>query len=704
MSPQFSPTSNPITDTHLIRKAVIYIRQSSAKQVRNNVDSQLNQRSLVERAKSLGWSPERIQVFDSDLGQSAAEPGCRNDFNALIAEVALGQVGIVFGWDASRLARNNADWYQLLDLATLFGTLIGDIDGIYEPRDYNARLLLGLKGTMSEAELYMLRQRLNAGRMSKVKRGEYVQPLPTGLVRLADQRVIKDSDAQVRQVLELVFAKFEELGSCPKVMRYCKAHDIRLPRYQHSGLQKGEILWKKPSDPAIREIISNPAYAGAFAYGRRQTDPTRKKPGRPSTGLVRKPIDEWQCLIHEVYPAYISWQQYLSNQARMKDNAVDYAERRGGGRGSPRSGAALLQGLATCGECGRKMRVAYKSQVRYQCDGLARDYAEPMCASLDGPSIETFVVNSFLEAIQPAQFNILEELLSHQQQEHHRLAQYHQQQIQRAEYEANLAGRRYQQVDPDNRLVAGTLEQQWEEALRALQETQEAAQTFSQNPHNLTIDPELREHFTNLSQHLPELWSSSAPLSHEHRKQLLRCLIDRVILKRLSPDRIQVKIVWVSGHFSEGTVIPPIHAQSQVTGYEDMVKRVEQLWRDGHSDPMIAQRLTQEGFRSARSKTVVKTTVRAIRLQHHWTSRLHEHRTLEKIDGMWTVSALAKKLGVGKNWLYERIRKGRLPKSDVIRRPPYNNYLIRDNTALIEQLSQEAKDSRTRRQLTNSQT
>jgi DNA invertase Pin-like site-specific DNA recombinase len=238
--------TNKITSKHIERKAIVYLRQSSPKQVREHVDSQISQRTLAERAKGLGWHPDRIEVLDADLGLSASQAQCRDDFKALIAEVALGHVGIVFGWDVSRLARNNADWYQLLDLAALFDTLIGDNDGIYDPKLYNDRLLLGLKGTMSEAELYTLRQRLNAGRLSKVKRGEYVQHLPTGLVRLApSQQVVKDPDAQVRHVIELIFSKFEELGSCPKVMRYCRDHNILIPRHQTSGFNQGELLWNE---------------------------------------------------------------------------------------------------------------------------------------------------------------------------------------------------------------------------------------------------------------------------------------------------------------------------------------------------------------------------------------------------------------------------------------------------------------------------
>jgi hypothetical protein len=385
----------------------------------------------------------------------------------------------------------------------------------------------------------------------------------------------------------------------------------------------------------------------------------------------------------------------------MQDNAKDYAERCGGGRGAPGKGAALLQGLAVCGECGRKMRIAYKSHLRYLCDGVARNFAEPMCAHLDGPSVETFVVKAFFEAIQPAQLNALDEVLAQRQRERSRLEQYHRQQIQQAQYEVTLARRRYEQVDPDNRLVASELERQWEETLRKLQETQEAAERFTSHPCESGVSPEWRQQLLNLSEHLPHLWSSGQ-LTHEQCKQLLRSLITRVILKRTSPDQVQVKIVWVSGHFSEGIVIPPVHKQAQVTGYQTMVLRVEQLWREGQTDVQIAQTLSMEGFHSARSTRLLPATVLKIRNQHHWVSRFYEHRHADKIDGMWTIRGLSTELGVRHDWFYNRIRSGFLREPDVMRKPPYGNYLIRDDVQLIERLRSELKNSR--RILAKSQT
>ncbi len=679
-----------ITPVHLERSAIVYVRQSSLKQVRQNQESQLNQRSLVERAQTLGWHQERIKVLDADLGQSAASTEGRDDFKALTAEVALGHVGIIFGWEVSRLARNNADWYRLLDLSALFGTLIADVDGVYDPRLYNDRLLLGLKGTMSEAELYMLRQRMNAGRLSKVMRGEYVQRLPTGLVRLPDKSVVKDPDNQIRHIIELVFIKFEELGSCQKVLRFCKHNDILLPRHQTSGFHKGEIVWKKPSASAIYEIMCNPAYAGTFVYGRRSKDPTQQIPGRHGTGAIRKPMSEWVCIKHDVYPAYITWEQYLANQNRLHENATCFNNRNRAGQGSPRKGAALLQGLATCGECGHIMCVVYKPNVRYVCQGLTQEFAEPMCASLGGAFIDNFVVQAFFAAIQPAELNALEALLAQRHQERAQLEHHWEQRVQRATYEAHLARRRYETVDPENRLVASELERRWEEKLIALRETQEAAERFGKEPAMPALDPELRRQLECISQTLPALWDNGQ-LTNEHKKQLLRSLISRVILKRIALDRLEIKIVWVSGHFSVDYLIPPINRQADVGRYDEMVSRIHELWQKDHNDVDIAAVLTLEGFHSARRPNVSAVTVKEIRKQNQWVSSYHRHRLSDKVDGLWTIYGLSKELGVNRDWLYRRIRSGKLQEPDVIRNPRYGTYLIRDDPELIGRLRMEIK-------------
>ena len=693
MTLDFSLSQVKITPRHLDRKAVIYIRQSSPKQVREHLDSQLTQRTLIHRAEHLGWPPERIEVFDGDLGQSAAGMQERDGFKALVTEVALGHVGIVFGWQVSRLARNNAEWYQLLDLAALLGTLIGDTDGIYDPRLYNDRLLLGLKGTMSEAEHYLMRQRLNAGRLSKVQRGEYVQPLPTGLVRLSDKSVIKDPDQQIQHVIGLVFSKFEELGSAFQVLRYCKQQEILLPRRHGNGVGPDNVRWRRPSEATISAILTNPAYAGAFVHGRRTSDPQRQSPGRRTPVMVRRPMEEWQCIIQDAYPAYISWTQYLANRARLSDNTPRYMEPTDRGRGAPREGAALLQGLATCGLCGHRMYVAYRRRPRYACTSMKRAFAEPNCAHLDGPSIEAFVVRAFFNAIAPAQIETLDDVLAQRQRERQRLETYHQQQVSQARFAATLARRRYEQVDPAYRLAAAELERDWDDSLRALRQAEEVAERFAHEPDEPTLTPELRDQLLNLSQCLPDLWSGPQ-LSYPQRKALLRSLISRVMVKRTAADRVEVKIIWVSGHFSEGIVIPPVLHQHHVTGYDTMVERTRQLWAEGYSDLQIADVLSREGFRSARRETVLAKTVMKIRHRHHWVSPSHQHRLADKIEEKWTIRGLARELGVESGWVYNRIRNGFLSELDVSRKPPHGNVLIRDDAALLARLQAEVKRSR----------
>lgn len=545
---------------------------------------------------------------------------------------------------------------------------------------------------MSEAERYLMRQRLNAGRWSKVQRGESMQRLPTGFVRLPAKPVVQDPDPQIRHVIALVLAKFEELGSGARVLRCCKHPDIRLPRRQVSGPPPGELLWRLPSEAAIGSILTNPAYAGAVVHGRRTSDPTRHHPARRTPAMVRRPRAEWQWIIHDAYPAYLGWEPYLTNQARLHDNAQRYTEHGGLGKGAPREGAALLQGLAPCGRCGHRMRVSYRPHVHYVCEGLYRTFAEPACARLDGPSIEAFVIQAFCNAIAPAQLETLDEVLAPRQRERHRLETYHQQQVSQARYDATVARHRYEQVDAAYRLVAAKREREWENTLRALRQAQEAAERFAQEPDAPTLTAEQRRQLLHLSQTLPELWHRDV-LGHPQRQALLRSLIARVIATRTAADRLEVKSVWVSGHVSQGVVIPPILRQRAMTGYATMVKRLHPLWRAGQRDTQIAMILGREGFRSARRAHVSAATVLQIRHQHQWVSRYQQQRLADKMDGMWTVRGLAQHLGGGRDWLYNRIRSGWLGAPAVMRRPPSGHSLLRDESAWLDRLRTEVTQS-----------
>ncbi len=664
-----------ITARHCERHAYVYVRQSTPKQVQQNQESQANQYALVQRAITLGWPAERVHVIDTDLGQSG-QNGQRPGFQELVAAVSLGRVGLILAYEASRLARNNADWYALLDLATVVGTLIADADGVYEPRDYNDRLLLGLRGMLSEAELHLLRLRMEAGRQRQIERGVYRQHLPTGLIRLEDGRVVKDPDLQVQHAIALVFARFDTLGSCQKVMRSLRDDGILLPRRQRAGLYAGQLLWRKPNQAALADLLHNPAYAGAFVYGRDGPNPDRR-PGQPRR--TRRSIEEWTVIHQAVYPAYISWEQFMANQRRLADNASTFARR---ARGAPRDGAALLAGLVMCGRCGYQMRVAYKPQQRYTCTALAAAYGASTCLHIDGASLEAVVVDAFFEALAPAELNLLEEVLAAQQADAARLAQQYTDQLVRAEYEARLAQRQYQAVDPDNRLVAAELERRWEVALRAVVEAREVAESFANRPAVPQVPPELKEQLCDLGQYLPQLWHSGQ-LTCSQQKELVRSLIRHVIVTRPVPDTVVAKVVWVSGAVTPLNVYPPILRAEDTGRYEEFVARVLTLGAEGHHDQEIAARLTTEGFRAPRSRHISPALVATIRRARGQISLTEQFKTEAKIDGQWTIYGLAQELAVHRNWLYSRIRKGTLP---ATRHPVTHHYLIPDDPDILTRL------------------
>ncbi len=693
--PNPSLRSHPkISNDHYQRLAYVYVRQSSFKQVQQNQESHMYQVRLRQRALALGWSEDRIRLVESDQGLSGQEADVRTGFQMLVADVSLGHVGIVFGHQASRLARNNRDWYHLLDLAAMFGTLIADIDGIYDPALYNDRLLLGLKGTMSEAELYLLRQRLDEGRMNQIKRGAYRQHLPTGLIRLPDHTVVKDPDDQVRHVIELMFAQFELLGSVSKVIRYLRQHKILLPRRQNAGPQAGQTLWKVASESAVSDMLQNPAYAGAFVYGRRQVDPTLRTPGRQASGRRRKPISEWLHLQQDVYPAYITWEQYLANQERIRQNGLRFVENRQKAQGIVRNGPGLLQGMVVCGHCGYHMQTVYKHTPRYVCRGLVRTTDAPSdCNSVRAPVVDQVVESAFFAAIEPAQLDALEAILAAQHEERAQLARQWQEQLKRGQYEVHLAQRQYDAVEPENRLVAAELERRWEAKLHQLRQIEEDYDHFQQAPLPERVPTQLRELFRDVSHRLPDLWPS---LSNAQKKELLRSLISQVIIRRPVRDRIDVRIIWISGGYTDQNTWTPIPCDRDVSGYDDMVARVRELWQEGYTDEQIAAHLTTEGFHSARSPHVTPTTIQKIRLTRQWYQPLERLRREQEEDGFLTARGLAKRIGAGGSTVYRFIREQVIPPEVIKRHPQADVYLIRNDPQLIARLEQRIAENKVR--------
>lgn len=664
-----------ITPAHYELQAYVYVRQSTPKQVRDNRTSQENQYALVERAIQLGWSRSSIRVIDEDLGKSGSD-GQRSGFQALVCAVSLGHVGIVLAYEASRLARNNSDWYALLDLAAVSNTLIADADGVFDPGEYNDRLLLGLRGIMSEAELHLLHLRLDAGKQRQIEQGTYRQSLPTGFVRLPDGRVVKDPDIQVQHAIELVFERFAKLRTCPKVLKELREEGILLPRKQVGGLHAGQLLWRKPSESAIHEILTNPAYAGAFVYGRT----TPNGAGRGSRDrTLRRPVEEWKVIRHNVYPAYIGWEEYLANRRQLSDNASNYSKH---ARGVPRQGVALLTGLVVCGHCGRRMQVSYKPTIRYVCKALLDSHGEHGCMYLNGEKLEAAVVEAFFAAIAPAELDLLDEVLATQRADHERVLRQHAEQVQRAEYEARLAERQYMAVDPDNRLVAAELERRWERALQDLAQTQEAAQKATRVGLIPALDPQLRVQLRDMGPRLPELWESGR-FTPDQKKELLRSLIRSVVIRRTIPDKVNMRIIWVSGAYSELTIRPSIRSTVDLEGYDRLVERIAELSAEGYDDIEIAGRLTSEGFHSARGSRIYKGLVCKIRHAHGFPSLLAEFRNREKIDDKWTISGLARSLGVSYMRVHDLVEDGVLP---ATRHPISGNLLVSDDPAVLESL------------------
>jgi DNA invertase Pin-like site-specific DNA recombinase len=664
--------SELVTPRHLNRKAVIYIRQSSPQQVLTHQESLHLQYALRQRAGDLGWSDGDIDIIDRDLGLSGAAADHRVGFKDLIARVTLGEVGLVLSYDVTRLARNCSDWYPLLDLCGYRGCLIADRDGIYDPGSPNGRLLLGLKGTISEVELHTLRGRLTAGLLSKAQRGELALLLPTGLTRDAAGTVTKDPDLEVQARIELVFATFLECGSIAKVVRVFQARGLSLPR----RTVPDEVSWRVPTADALYTILTNPAYAGAFVYGRTRT--STPPGGRCQTTAV--PMAEWTIVVKDRYPAYIDWHGFERIQAMLHDNYAEYTRK--ATRGAPRNGPALLQGMVWCGACGHKLRVQYKGGTRYICNALHRSQNAPVCQHLPADPIDARVVAAFFEAVAPAELEAWEQTETARQQAAAALDRAEAQQVERLRYQAALAQRQFNRVDPGNRLVAAELEHRWELALRDLRQAEEA---LSRRRHAVVepsaLTSEERAAFLALAPRVSDLWQQPG-ITWTHRKALLRCLIDKVVLCRRGRDRVAVRIVWRGGETTELAIDIAVHAVSSLSRGAEMEARVVDLTRAGIDDDSIAALLVKEGFRSARCTPLSAHAVKVIRLRHRvlrapWLS------CPRTVPGCWTVAQLARELAVSPHWIHRRIRNGTIV---VARHPDTGRWLFPNTDATLIQL------------------
>lgn len=673
-----------ITPQHLARKAVIYIRQSTPHQALSHQESLRLQYALTERAHALGWAAEAIDVIDSDVGHSAASAQHREGFNTLVGQVTLGQVGLILSYDVTRLSRNCSDWYPLLDLCGYKSCLIADVDGLYDPATANGRLLLGLKGTLSEWELHTIRARMTAGLLNKAARGDLALTLPTGLERDILGRVHKDPNLEVQARITLVFETFLQRRSASKVLEFFAASGLRLPRRDRFG----EVIWKRPTIAAILSMLKHPAYAGTFTYGRTRTLRPGRAAGRAAT--KRLAMEQWRMRVPDKYPAYISWDTFEQIQTMLRDNHAEYDRNKT--RGMPRPGKALLHGLVYCGACGHKMVVQYKGGTEYLCNYLRQQYRVPVCQYVPADPVDARVVAAFFEALSPVELDLYTQAMAAQCQQAARLEEAHQQQLERLRYEATLCERQFRRVDPDNCLVAAELERRWEAALRALQTAEEAA-TQRRPPTDTAqgaLAPELRAAFLDLGRTLPDLWQTDV-LSQAQRKALLRCLIDKVVVHRMPRDEVQTRIVWKGGATTTFAVPVTVGAFADLQGAAAMEQQILTLFAAGHTDEAIAAQLTQQGYRSPQRPQVLPSTVRTIRLKHGCLQQRHQSHP-RQVAGCLTVPQLARRLGVSPHWLYDRLANGRI---QLAKDPATGLYLFPDEPTTVEHLQQLQAGTRT---------
>ena len=611
---------------HRDRNAYLYVRQSTLRQVVENTESTKRQYALRDRAAALGWDAQQIVVIDSDLGQSGASAADREGFQKLVTEVGLGRAGIVLGLEVSRLARNSTDWHRLIELCALTSTLILDEDGVYDPGQFNDRLLLGLKGTMSEAELHILRSRLRGGILNKVRRGEFAIPLPAGFLYDANQRVILDPDQQVQQSIRQVFAAFRRTGSVLGVVHEFRTKQWKFPVRTRKGPRPGDLQWGELTRNRVHAVLRNPRYAGAYAYGQNRD---RRKPDGSGRYTQRLPREQWYQLQCHAHAGYLSWDEYEENVKHLRENAPAAQPQ---GRGAAREGPALLQGLVYCGVCGARMSVRYHSRggrpvPEYLCIGNTSNRGTPPCQFIPGGNLDQAVGAALVETITPVKLELALAVQQEIEEREVETSRLYQMQVERARYESTLAERRYKAVDPDNRLVAGTLEAEWNGKLRLEREAEQEYERLRLARQAVTA--QTREQILRLADDFPKLWQDPNTADRE-RKRMARLLIEDVILVR-SPEHVTAHIRFKGG--VSQTIHAPVRRRTDPRG----VAMAKGLLEDHHDHASIAAALNQAGMKTARGKDFTVKNVRHILrgLQKSRSARCEEpaHPLADRVTG-----------------------------------------------------------------------
>jgi len=650
--------STKIQGHHLDRLAVVYVRQSTPHQVIEHRESGEVQYNLAHRAVALGWRKDRVLVIDDDQGESASTAVNRIGFQRLLAEVGMNHVGLVLGIEMSRLARSCKDWYQLLELCAIFQSLLADFDGLYNPGNYNDRLLLGLKGTMSEAELHILSARMEQGKLNKARRGELFYAVPMGYVRLPSDEVALDPDEQAQSVVRLLFEKFTELGSCRQLTRYLTRNDIRMPVRARHQPNRGQLEWHVANAGTLYGILHNPIYAGAYAHGRSVVDPRRKIPGKRNSGKTKLPIDKWAVLRKDTLPAYITWEGFLANQERLRQNCASFHT-----KGAPRRGSAILGGLLVCGCCDWRMYVNYNdkpNRPRYVCNRVRKTFVGHPCPNVAARVVDELVSRQVLKALQPAALELSIEAEAHIRREQGRLEKQWQQRLERARYQTERAKRQFDAVEPENRLVARELERRWELTLAEEQHTREEYARY-QNDQGRGLSSSDLESIRALASDIPALWDALST-TFADRQTIVRYLVERVVINvQGETEVVDVTIQWAGGFVSEHEIIRSVRCYEQLRDYDRLIALITELSDAGCTREEIANRLNAKGFHSPkRDHRFTPTMVRQLLVRRGLT-KPRGGRTLDKYQrdsNEWWIDELSQELGIPKQTLDRWCRKG----------------------------------------------
>lgn len=640
-----------IRPTHRQRTAIIYVRQSTLNQVRMNQESTERQYALQTKAVEMGWPEQAIEVIDEDLGLSGSHSTDRKGFQKVVARVSLGQVGVIFGLEVSRLARSSADWHRLLELCALFDTLIADADGIYDLADFNDRLVLGLKGTMSEAELHVLRGRLWGGKLNKARKGELHSPLPVGFIYDPQGCITLDPNEEVQHAIRSLFVAFQETGSAFGVVQSFSSKKRVFPKRAYGGAWAGQLLWGPLTHGRVLGILKNPTYAGTYVFGRYRYRRSVTAQGQITKTPSPVPPDEWYVRIDNHHPGYISLVEFEANQARLMQNRTNAVL-----SGPAREGSALLQGLLLCGHCGHRLTVRYTGNgginPSYECSSRHHGKATALCRSVSGPVLDKAVSDCVLAALQPEELELALQAVDQMHQIHLNAQRSWQLRLERARYEADRAERQYMLTEPENRLVARTLEAKWNECLKDVTLLEEEFRAEQQRMQAKGLLPS-RDRILAIAQDLPSLWNAETT-TPKHRKRILRLLLsDVTVINNPDGQTMRLGIRWRSGRVEEAVAKRPLTEPQRTRCSTELCEVISELARD-LTDAQIAATCNARGILSPRGRPFTVASVKWIRYRYHIPGP-----TIEEQHEL-TVAQTAALLGVSAHMIYYWIQHGHL--------------------------------------------